>query len=248
LAVLGDSLDLIHVTDGAPHDVADARAAGCATREQYARARRAELLRAMDVIGIPAVRCHQLGLVEQEASEDLEGLAWRLTCLLAALSPQLVLTHAYEGGHRDHDATAFATRMALTVLGRLGHMVPPLAEFTSCYATEGGVRAGAFLSGGPGPLFEVELEGTARVLKSGIQRRFATQAGMLSALGVLPERYRPAPEYDFEHAPHAGTLYYETLDAGITSEEWRRRAAAAKEGLERSLRALGAAVHPGTGA
>ena len=53
---------IVHLTDGAPADRSDARAAGFASCQDYARARRAELLAAMRLAGIPAVRLREIGL------------------------------------------------------------------------------------------------------------------------------------------------------------------------------------------
>jgi LmbE family N-acetylglucosaminyl deacetylase len=55
-----------------------------------------------------------LGIPDQAASLGLAGLARRLAVQLAASGAEVVVTHAYEGGHPDHDATAFAVH-AMTI-------------------------------------------------------------------------------------------------------------------------------------
>jgi LmbE family N-acetylglucosaminyl deacetylase len=100
------NVSIVHVTDGAPRAMQDARAAGHATRDAYARARRGEAEAALALAGIPPRRLFALGIADQEASFRLAGLARRLARLLRERTMGVVLTHAYEGGHPDHDATA----------------------------------------------------------------------------------------------------------------------------------------------
>src|SRR5438045_3981695 len=65
---------VVHVTDGAPRNPADARAAGCPTREDYARLRREELLAALEIAGIPPEKTRTLNIVDQEASVEMAYL------------------------------------------------------------------------------------------------------------------------------------------------------------------------------
>ncbi|HEV7515463.1 MAG TPA: PIG-L family deacetylase, partial [Thermoanaerobaculia bacterium] len=55
---------VIHVTDGAPRDLAWAPAAH-GDRDGYARARRRELAAALALAGVPADRLLRLGIVDQ---------------------------------------------------------------------------------------------------------------------------------------------------------------------------------------
>jgi hypothetical protein len=45
---------------------------------------------------------------------------------------------------------------------------------------------------------------------------FETQRETLSLFHCLTERFRTAPRYDFSRPPHAGRLYYENFDRGVT--------------------------------
>src|ERR1044071_8925740 len=102
----------VYLTDGSPRDLGDARRAGYSSRESYAAARREELAQALDTAGVDRSRIHCLNSVDQEACFHLASLALGLCEILRAAPPDLVLTHAYEGGHPDHDATAFAAHAA----------------------------------------------------------------------------------------------------------------------------------------
>src|SRR3712207_4120555 len=82
---------LVGVTDGSPRDMRDARAAGFATRQAYARARREERAAALALAGLAAERAYELGIVDQEASLALDDLTRRMADALRALRPTLVL-------------------------------------------------------------------------------------------------------------------------------------------------------------
>jgi len=117
LADRGREVHLVHLTDGAPADPWFALRAGCETREAYATLRARELEAALEVMGLAAARRTSLGARDQEAALALVELTRALAWVLEDERPALVLTHAYEGGHPDHDAAAFASRAALALLG-----------------------------------------------------------------------------------------------------------------------------------
>jgi LmbE family N-acetylglucosaminyl deacetylase len=233
---------IVEVTDGAPRNLADARAAGYQTREEYAEARRLELLNALDVCGHPAAAADPesadppnliwLNAADQEASFDMEGLARRIAGILQERRPGAVLTHAYEGGHPDHDATAFAVHVALAVTPA----PVELYEFTSYHAYPGrtgnppGMETGRFLAGQEQGKV-VTLSDDARERKARAIDCFATQLHMLRRFAVDVERFRAAPAYDFTQPPHPGKLFYEYFDWGVTGERWRSLAAEAARKL-----------------
>jgi LmbE family N-acetylglucosaminyl deacetylase len=95
---------LVHVTDGAPRGRPDAAA--------YAATRRRELEAVLDLSGIARHRAVSLGVADQAASFHLAPIVRRLAGLFATFRPEGVLTHAYEGGHPDHDAACFAVHAA----------------------------------------------------------------------------------------------------------------------------------------
>ena len=140
------SAAVAYVTDGAPRDGADARAYGFADPGAYAAARRREAQASLARAGIPADCTLHLDIPDQGATFALERATLALEGALARFAPDLVLTHPYEGGHPDHDATAFVTRAALTRHQRPGNARPiVLGEFASYHATDGGVARGVFI-------------------------------------------------------------------------------------------------------
>jgi LmbE family N-acetylglucosaminyl deacetylase len=231
---------LLHLTDGAPLDGVDGRAAGFPDRAGYACARRMELLRALRLAGIGAHRVYYLGLPDQTATEDLADLALRIRALLLALQPEIVLTHPYEGGHPDHDAAAFAVHAACALYpgrgagddgdGASEWRAPPLiVEFTSYHAGGEGMVTSRFLDDRGARI--VRLSAGERALKRRMLDCYATQRRVLSWFTIESESFRPAPSYDFTVPPHQGRLWYEWFDWGMDGERWRRRANAALEAL-----------------
>ena len=219
---LFSDLLLIHVTDGAPRQLADAQASGFATAASYADARQKELSAALGLGGWQGRRCN-LAIADQAASLHLAVIADQLTEVFDEHETVIVLTHAYEGGHPDHDATAFAVHAAA---GRC-RLPPLLLEMTGYHAAaDGGMTTGHFLPNGPEPL-RCELDASERARKRTMLDCFTTQRRTLAAFGTEVESFRLAPAYDFARPPHDGPLHYDRFDWGMTGQRWRDLAAAA---------------------
>lgn len=223
-------LHVVTVTDGAAWGLDDAARRGFADNAAYAAVRAGEWAAALEEAGIGADRRHLLGFGDQRVSHELAAVARRLAALLGALRPALVVTHPYEGGHPDHDGTAFAVAAALRLLKRDGAAVPLLAEMTSYHARDGRIATGGFLDAEAAPVWTVVLAPAEQARKRRMFARFASQADVLADFAIGEERFRLAPRYDFAAAPHPGPLFYELMgwDRGVA---WRRRAAEAMAAL-----------------
>src|SRR5947209_1943768 len=103
---------ILHLTDGAPRDGLDAAAHGFAGCAAYAAARRRELGAALALAGLPAEAATALDVPDQQASLHLPRLVDAVATAIAAAGAEIVVTQAYEGGHPDHDAAAFAVQAA----------------------------------------------------------------------------------------------------------------------------------------
>jgi LmbE family N-acetylglucosaminyl deacetylase len=217
---------VVVVTDGAPRDLVDARAAGYESREDYAAARRNELYAAMETAGIAEDQVRMLDVTDQEASCAMAEVARRIADILRELRPGTVLCHPYEGGHPDHDACALATHAACALTAP----APGILEFTSYHARDGSMETGRFLLEEE-PGFTLTLSEEMRQKKQAMLKCHATQFPMLRNFPNDVERFRPAPAYDFTAAPHAGKLFYEKFSWGMTGERWRRLAAEAMREL-----------------
>ena len=198
---------VVHTTDGSPKNPMDAEANGFQTREAYAQARREELFEALGLAGIAPEQTRVLGFVDQEASLDLVGLSRSLAKVLAEFQPELVVEHAYEGGHPDHDASAFAVHAACGLLAERGGTAPPIVEDTLYHAGQGGgIEIGAFLPHPERPEVTRPLTAEGLDLKQRMIRAFWTQSRMLQNFPIGPERFREAPRYDFTSPPHPGPV------------------------------------------
>lgn len=231
---------VVHVTDGAPRDLVDARAAGFDSSEDYAAARRQEAARALALLPAPRGPAVELGIPDQEASRSLADLARRLTGLWAAERPDAVLTHAYEGGHPDHDAVAFAVHAASRILARSAITPPALFELTGYHARAGALVVGRFLPGSGQRAAVVPLTAAERERKRRMLGCFGTQARTLEPFlhHLDAERIRPAPGCRFSSAPHAGCLWYELFGwGGLAGRDWRALASVGlgELGLEEPL-------------
>jgi N-acetylglucosamine malate deacetylase 2 len=227
---------IIHTTDGAPINMADASACGFASREGYSRARRTELACALERAGVPFDRTREIGLADQQASFHLAELAGRLAEALDDCAAGVVFTHPYEGGHPDHDATAFGVHAARALLRRSGKPLPEIIEFTSYNRLKGPMTVGEFLPNGPEPV-RIALDASARERKREMMACFASQQWILKLFPVEFECFRMSPDYDFTQAPHQGSLNYEEFEWGMTGECWRSlaRAALRQLGLDTPL-------------
>jgi LmbE family N-acetylglucosaminyl deacetylase len=222
---------VVNVTDGAPRDMRDARALGLRTRDAYAAVRRAERRAALELAGIDTTRIHDLGVVDQEASGDLERLTLRVVECLRELAPDVVLTHPYEGGHPDHDATAFAVHAAIALMRRRGARAPVVVEGSSYHLGAGGIVTGSFLPHPRRRVHATRLDAASAAMKSRMLARHVTQRATLQSFRSDIEPIRLAPAYDFSRAPHEGRLFYEHFPWGIMGAEWRAHAVAAWRAL-----------------
>lgn len=211
------------VTDGAPRNGEDASRHGF-TPEEYARARRLELQTVMVRCGIGPSRLAYLDAPDQQASLMLARLARHLAEGMDEEGTQVVLTQPYEGGHPDHDATAFVVHAAAALLRARGQGAPAIVEMASYHRGPDGVRTCGFL---PAPAGEedarvmVDLTPEEQRLKAELIACFVTQEQTLAGFPLDQEGFRPAPRYDFTAPPHPGPLHYEHFPWGMRGERFR---------------------------
>jgi LmbE family N-acetylglucosaminyl deacetylase len=224
---------VVHVTDGAPRDASLRPRDAPPTHEAYARLREEESLAALALAGMHPDRLFCLGATDQEATQELVSLTRYLVALLKALRPALLVVHPYEGGHPDHDATAFISHAAVALMARAGRTPPSLLEMTSYHRRQEALVTGEFLPAPDGrqvatvSFTEAECAAKRRMLAC-----YASQARVLKSFRVEQERYRAAPRYDFTRPPHEGTLQYETFGWRMTGARWRELARGALEALK----------------
>ncbi|HEY0549088.1 MAG TPA: PIG-L family deacetylase [Verrucomicrobiae bacterium] len=219
-----DVLTIAYVTDGVPPDVKDATLVGFQTRDEYARARRTELRDALALAAIEPERAVQLAFTDQTVVHHLPELIDALISLVARHEPELLLTHSFEGGHPDHDAIALAVQAAVQRLEDRGLGAPPLFEMASYHMGAEGLRSGEFLPADV-PTRRCELSPGEREFKERLFACFPSQQEVLRWFRTDVEAFRVAPSYNFSAPPHAGMLFYEQFQIGMTGEAWRAAAA-----------------------
>jgi LmbE family N-acetylglucosaminyl deacetylase len=224
---LGGHLDrlalcrVVIATDGAPRDMRDAAALGFSSAAAYAEARRAELHRALEQAGIAPGQLVTLEVPDQQAIGQLPAIAQAIAALARKDGTWLILTHAYEGGHPDHDAVACAVQCACDLLGRAGGAAPAVVEMPYYRKTGAGV-----VQDFPDPdgVVTVELDEEAFARKTRMLARHRTQQRLLGAYTSRREQFRVAPRHDFSRAPNGGRLLYEDWRLGTTGADWLRQA------------------------
>jgi LmbE family N-acetylglucosaminyl deacetylase len=214
---------IVHVTDGAPRDLRDARTSGFGGWREYADARRRELEAAMAGAGIDPRSLVAIGLPDQEAAYAMAPLARSLAKLFAERQPRFVCTHPFEGGHPDHDATAFAVDAACRLMRREERMAPAVIEF-ACYnaGPDGAPVCQNFAAEPPAPTLEIPLDEQALEAKRRMLACHVTQRRTLAPFTAGVERFRAAPDYDLRKPPNGGRLYYETLPLNFDGRDWPR--------------------------
>ncbi len=216
---------LVVVTDGAPRNLADARQHGFDGAASYAVARRQELRSALAVAGCGRMRVVALDIPDQQAAFIMAELARRLARIFVERATEIVLTHAYEGGHPDHDACAFTVRVAVELLARKEHALEIIeAPF---YHAEGGRMAMQRFADSQPPEYAIMLDAAERARKQRMFDAHATQRDMLAQFDLHAERFRPGSPVDFGVLPNHGELFYEQ-QGWMTGEHWLAMAAEAR--------------------
>jgi LmbE family N-acetylglucosaminyl deacetylase len=216
-----ERLTVLHLTDGSPRKLSFAREAGFCSRREYRLAREMELRHALNCIGIRSHQRVQFHFLDQEVYRHLPRLIARLKALVERLRPDLVLSPAYEGGHPDHDAAAFAVAMV-----RERATLPfEHYEYSLYHAgPDGRMITGAFLPS-ENPVSRITFSASEMAHKRRMLDCFRSQQAILSKFSLARELVRPAPRYDFSKPPHQGPLLYEQwwhLSSGLWRECARR--------------------------
>lgn len=223
-------VSVVHLTDGAPRNHPYAPGATFPDRAAYAAARRKEAQDALAIAGITAERIVDLAFVDQEAAFHLREISKRIAALIAAIRPALIVTHAYEGGHPDHDATCFAVHAACRRVARTGVNAPGLVEMTAYFRYGRQCVTSSFLPSGE-TLVVVYLGDDERTRKRRMLLCDRSQGDLVATFPVERECFRLAPDYDFRQPPHFGRLFYEQHDFGLDGAQWRELAVAALRSL-----------------
>jgi LmbE family N-acetylglucosaminyl deacetylase len=188
-------------TDGAPRSDYFWKSFG--SRASYARVRASEAEQALAFAGVAHSHflCEDEFIADQELFRSL-GTAYKsLAELIECDLPDAILTHAYEGGHPDHDACSFLASLA-------GHQYEfPVWEMPLYHRAGGAIGIQSFIHS----IGEIEIQPSIEEheLKRQMFSAHASQAHVLGGFPNRTERFRPMLNYDFTRAPHPGVLNYE---------------------------------------
>ena len=213
---------VVFLTDGAPRDTRLWSAGVHGSREDYAETRRQEALDALKYVNIPAEQVVWLGAVDQESAFEIGTLAERFGNVITETRPEIVITHAYEGGHPDHDAASLAVSVACGLIEARGGSVPAIIEMTGYHADGRGLATGVFLPS-QHPVTTLTLTAVDRLRKKRMIDCFASQRELLAGFAVETESFREAPQYDFREPPPRGAVHYERLGWKINGALWRQQ-------------------------
>jgi N-acetylglucosamine malate deacetylase 2 len=217
-------ITIITVTDGAPRDLVDARACGFTSAHDYATARKAELRKALAIADVSSVNSIQLDLVDQQVAFNLTAVASRLSEIFRTRDTRLVLTHAIEGGHPDHDAVALAVRTAAAICARSGHKVS-IVEMPYYRAGVRGIVHQTFVPPA-GCQIRLKLGAWEQERKREMFAAHVSQTAVLASFSVVEEKFRIAVPFDFRMLPNGSQLLYDRYASGLTGKHWLTLAAA----------------------
>jgi LmbE family N-acetylglucosaminyl deacetylase len=207
---------VIVVTDGAPRNLQDAKHCGFATAAEYAAARSDELRDALGIAHVKLNHITQFGIPDQQAAYRLPYITSRFGRVFRELGIRITIAHAYEGGHPDHDATAFSVHRATA---RCQHDICVL-EMPFYRAEGSGDVRQSFVPIAGHPAITIELTPNERELKLQMTAAHATQKNVLAGFSLEREQFRIAPRYAFLRLPNDGHVLYDRENWGIDSKRW----------------------------
>jgi len=213
------NVTVLHITDGVPRN-----GFGNATQLDWSesvRARRRECREALAIANVTPEQIVEFGVASHQTPLKLEELARRVASFLQSRSPDVVLTHPYEGGHPDHDATAFATHAAIQLLRRNGFKPPALFEIALHPARDGEGRVLDFLPSDAAEITTLLLDNKARDLKRQMFACFAAAPEVHRDNAIGLERFRRPPCYDLAAPPNGGKMLYDNLAGVADGAAWQ---------------------------
>lgn len=228
-------LRIVHVTNSSPRNLVYAHRRGFATAAKYAEQRQREFEAAMALAGVPASARTNFGVTDQDAMLHMPSIARRLAEFCLDHDIEVVMTHTWEGGHPDHEATAFAARAAADLIARRDdRREPAIVEMPYYRAGATGWATQSFIPYPDCPELTLRLDDAQRDFKARLYAAHASQADILALFPIGAEHFRRAPLHDFAGVPHEGELLYEREDWGLTRERWRDLVTAATAELRES--------------
>jgi N-acetylglucosamine malate deacetylase 2 len=140
-----------------------------------------------------------LGFRDGELYRSIPKLFARVAAIVETGKPDVLLTHAYEAGHPDHDVCAF---IGARLSERFGIPVWEMPYYRGD-PVNGGLIYQRFL-GDSSDSFDLAGSETEVALKRKMFRLHKSQQSVLAEFDPARESVRPQPQYDFSAPPAAG--------------------------------------------
>lgn len=198
---------VVFCTDGGPRDAFFWKRYG--SREEYVRVRRREAETAAEIAGVK--RTEFLSFCDQELHKSLQAGLGELDRVTREVRPSALLTHAYEGGHPDHDCCAFLGRM----VARRHNLA--IWEMPLYHRNERGLQCQKFVPGA-GKSVRVRVKSDELGNKQEMVGAYASQSAALRSFELEVERFRRQPAYDFLRPP-ADVINYEVWQWPVKAAE-----------------------------
>ena len=192
------------LTDGAPADRYFWEKFGSRTR--YVELRAGETQCALS--RLKYVRTTRLGVRDQELAFHLDVAFEWLREAVSEADPDSIITHAYEGGHPDHDCCSFLCSLVSHEFGI------PVWEMP-LYSRAGGKLVRQHLPQGASTTCLSASDKEARC-KAEMVAAYASQSDFLQTFDLTTEKFSPQPRHDYSRPPHEGKLNYECWGWEIT--------------------------------
>lgn len=204
-------LRLVHATDGSGGD------------EAAAAERLREVMAAVGALGLQP-NMAPYGLPDGSLIKHARSLADALAAWLPETA--LLITHAYEGGHPDHDACALAAQLACArEAERSGRRVARL-EFAIYARGDGQIRTNAFPADATPAATVLKLSSEEKMRKLRALAAFVSQRHVVERFPLDTEALRVAPEHDFSRVRDPDELLFAFRNPE-REPAWRRAALAA---------------------
>jgi LmbE family N-acetylglucosaminyl deacetylase len=202
---LGLPLLLPRLTQGLLVHATDAMTQGHPSPEALSSARYAELAEALRRLGADHLPKASFMLPDGSLIEHVGSAAAALEQSIRGT--EVLITHAFEGGHPDHDACALAADLACKRLNAAGFPAPLRLEFPLYAKANEGLRLLAFAPY-DGAHWKFELSPDQRSKKCFALRAFESQQDVVASFPLGVEALRPTADHDFKLVRSPDALLY----------------------------------------
>ncbi len=186
------------LTDGAPADPYFWGKFG--SRVGYANLRAKETHVALG--RLKHLKTASFGARDQELMFHMEAALVWLRNIVAKMRPDSIVSHAYEGGHPDHDCCSFICSLIGSEFGL------PVWEMPM-YCRAGGKLMRQHALRGDTESVALTATETEEQFKQQMIEAYASQDEFIRSFDMTTEKFYLQPQHDYSRPPHEGKLNYE---------------------------------------